>query len=305
MREANHRRQCAVWMSGFAGIRRILLVGLAGITLASGCARPFERPDQATAALNPDGDAVLALALTAHGGDSPNRLKDISVGLSGDWKWLIKRIQPLVTDFSYRVDSEERLIVDQGIYAASYRGPNGTKKVVRTPTSIRVFYNGKETFDPDVLQSSAMTADGFFHFLLGPFAFMQPGNQFTRLADERERGRNYFRIHAQRQPGFGTAASDEVILWVDANSHLLYRMEITLEGYRTTQGAHVDVTFLEYDDTTGYLLPVEFHERVRAPIAIDAHSWRLTGLDVNRGLSLESVDGPAWQGVAVKAAKAR
>jgi len=260
------------------------------------CAHSFDRPlERAQAVENPSAERIFSQMLITHGAEHIDRLKDLNVSLSGQWRTLIKRIQPLVTDYQYRVESEERLLLDGRTYSALYQGPAGTKKVVRTRDTVRVFYNDIESFDEDVLQSTAMTADAFFYFLLGPLSLVDQSLEFSRLSDARDKGRDYYRLYSALEPGFGLSDRDELILWVDAETQMAYRMEITLQGFATTQGAHVDVTFLEFEKADEFLLPVRFHERVRAPIAIHAHSWNLTGLDINRNLKLESVSGPGWQ----------
>lgn len=263
------------------------------------CAHKFDRPSgDANPTFERSAGEIFSQVLKNHGGDEIERLKDVNVSLSGQWRSLIKRIQPLVTDFEYRIDSEERLLLKDGVYSALFTGPGGSKKVVRTRESIRVFYNDDESFDDDVLQSSALTADAFYYFLLGPLALVKNSDDFVRLADSRENGRDYHRLYTVLEPGFGFSPKDELILWIDAQTNTAHRMAITLEGYKSTKGAHVDVTFLEFENVNGFLLPVSFHERVRAPIAIHAHSWKLTGLDINRGIALDDVDGSDWQRAA-------
>lgn len=287
------------WTSAYRG------AAIAALLLASGCAGPFERPSADRPLVAPGGDEILARTVAAHSAGAEVALADLNVSLSGHWNFLIRRIQPLVTDYKYRVDSQERLLVGDGVYSALYQGPAGSKKVVRTRDGIRVFYDGVESTDEDVLQSTAMTADGFYYFLLGALAFQGYDGSFSRLPNVSEDGREYFRIHTVLEPGFGLSERDEVILWVDVETEQTYRMHITLEGYRTTRGAHADVTFLAMEDVDGYLLPTRFHERVVAPLGIDAHSWSLTGLDINRGLSLDEVDGADWSGGARSPAAAR
>jgi len=236
--------------------------------------------------------------LQAHGGDTRGRLNDLSVGLNGEWPFLITRIQPLVTDFKFRVSSQERLLVNDGVYTAFYTGPGGTKKVVRTPDDIRVFYNGEESFDSKVLQSSAMTADAFFLFLLGPLALQDHAGKFVRLSDIREHNSDYYRIYAMLEPGYGQSERDEIIVWIDQKTNLTYRVDITLQGYESTKGAHVDVSFLAFDDFNGFKLPVKFLERVLGPIRIKAHEWYLTGLETNRGFTINDISGKNWSGSA-------
>jgi len=91
-----------------------------------------------------------------------------------------------------------------------------------------------------------------------------------RIPDARENGRDYRRLLATLESGFGEAAQDQVVLWIDAQNSRLFRVHMTLNGFETTQGAHVDTTFLDYRKVGPYLLPVRFHERVRGPLQIDA-----------------------------------
>lgn len=282
---------------------RSLTLTLLLLSFTVGCARTFPRPDLACCGDGLSGEQIFNRSFTKHGGEHLAELNDLNVGLDGKWKFLITRIQPLVTDHKYRVVSQERLLPNLGVYAAFYTGPAGTKKVVRTRDKVAVFYNDKRSLDDDVLQSTALTADAFFIFLLGPLSLERLAGNFQRLPDTFENDKRYFRIYAQMQPGIGFSSRDEIVLWIDAESFLTYRVHITLEGYATTKGAHVDVTFLEYQGIDRYTFPSKFHERVRGPIAIDAHSWHLTGIDINRGLALEDVDSDGWSVVAGDNAK--
>jgi hypothetical protein len=105
------------------------------------------------------------------------------------------------------------------------------------------------------------------------------------------------------EPGFGEAAQDQVVLWIDAQTSRLFRVHMTLNGFETTQGAHVDTTFLEYRKVGQFLLPVRFHERVRGPLRIDAHDWYTTGIDLDRGWSAADIGGAAFEGAAAPPAK--
>ena len=230
----------------------------------------------------------------AHGGERLAELHDVSVALDGRWKFLIKRIQPLVTDFGYRVRSEERLVLAARVYAAAYEGPRGSKRVLRAAPSTQVAYNDTVDSSEPVRQSTALTADSFFLFTLGPLALAEQRDNFTLLGTRREKGRSYWLLHLELAPGFGESERDEVVLWVDQATARTQRVEITLEGFETTRGATVDVTYLDFRRVDGFLFPVRFFERVRAPIAIDAHAWRLTGLDINRGIE---AGGPVPRGV--------
>ncbi len=105
---------------------------------------------------------------------------------------------------------------------------------------------------------------------------------WRRLADTNENGRGHYRLRATVRPGLGESA-DDVVIWIDRETAWLFRIHMSLNGFETTLGAHVDTTFLEYCDVAGYLLPGRFHERVRGPLRIDAHTWWTTGIDTDRG----------------------
>jgi hypothetical protein len=96
-----------------------------------------------------------------HGGDAINELNDVNVGITVQWKELITKIQPLVTDFKFRVDPQERTLPKELAYASLYTGPSGNKKVVRIPSSLNVFYNKVHSLNSEVLSLTALTADAF------------------------------------------------------------------------------------------------------------------------------------------------
>ena len=179
-----------------------------------------------------------------------------------------------------------------------HEGPLGTKQVIRTPTGISVYYNGERETDPVKLRATAMTNSAFQMFHFGPSFVHGRAVEMERLADASEGGRTHRRILATLEPGFGEAARDQVVLWIDARDSRLYRVHMTLNGFETTQGAHVDTTFLAYAQVGGYLFPTSFHERVRGPVRIDAHTWHTTGIDLDRGWSSGDVTGARFTGKA-------
>lgn len=270
---------------------RLLAIILAA-SLLSACASRFPSPELDVALDSQISAAqIFQRTFNVHGGASIEQLNDVNLSISGEWKTLIRRIQPLVTDYKYRIDSQERLFMNNGGYIALYNGPGGSKKVVRTTDSLAVYYNGEQSTDPEVLSSTALTADAFRLFLLGPLALQAWQDQFTRLTDITFQGEQHYRLHLNLKPGFGYSEQDQVVLWVNAESGRTKMIQITLEGHSTTKGAHVEVEYLGYTQKGDYLFPSDFFERVNAPISINAHAWHLTGLDINRGLALEEYQG--------------
>ena len=262
-------------------IRNLKIYLIISIFLLAGCAARLPLPvpdtqfeDRLSAA------EILADCVQAHGGQLGNGFDQVHLSVSGTWGSAIKRIQPLVTDFEYRIDSQEIYYLKEGGSKVQWSGPEGTKVIEWDYPNVKVFYNGIESKDPDVLASSAMTSSTFELFHLGPSVLARRGGDPVRLSDEIINGTKYHRLYFLFEPGFGLSQKDEVVAYVDARTKLLYRVWLTLEGYRTTEGATVDVTFLDYKDTAGYLLPSKFDERVRAPISIHAHSWWNTRMEL-------------------------
>lgn len=282
-------------------IRSVVML-VAGLWLA-GCATGFPRAAAPYAAADGlDGPAVLARSVAAHGGDLRTRSGDLNYASDGRWESLIQRIQPVVTDAGYRVTSETRYAPAQGLHVIRSQGPTGTKQVVRRPGSIEVYRDGVRATDTETLQAAAMTTDAFELFHFGPSFLAARATQVTRMADADEAGQRYQRVRVQIAPGFGEAANDTVIAWFDARTHLLHRVHLTLNGFPTTQGAHVDTTMTGYRALDGVMLPTRFHERVRGPLRIDAHTWWVTGLDADRGWQASDVADGTFNGAAARSA---
>jgi len=284
---------------------------VAALALLAGCASvgfPPQPPAAADArfADGLDGDAVFARTLAAHGGDLRRYEGDINLSTDGRWFALIQRIQPLVTDSGYRIRSEERYRPSDGFYAVRHIGPKGVKHVVRRADgALTIHDDGVVETDPARLRATAMTNDAFRMFHFGPSFFLGRVQGWARLPDAREDGRVYRRLLGTVRPGFGEAAEDQVVLWTGRDDDRLFRIHMSLNGFETTVGAHVDTTFLAYREVAGHLLPVRFHERVRGPLRIDAHTWWTTGLDSGRGWSEGDVDGGApFRGAAAAPAAA-
>lgn len=283
----------------------VRLTFLLAVTFLTACAKTSPQMETATPAPqdNLNAQRIFELTFIKHGGADLSALQDLNVAIDGEWHYLITKIQPLVTDHKYRQQSEERLLPLSQLYTASYRGEAGTKRVLRTPDTIDVSYDGAVISDTQKQASAALTADAFYFFALGPLALDNRVVSWQRLSDVTEDNKTYYRINGQLKPGIGLSEEDFITLWVDQQSHLTYRLHITLEGFETTKGAHVDTTFLDYKTLNAFTFPTHFFERVRGPISIDAHEWWYTGIDINRGLSINDVTIEKWSEKALDPAK--
>lgn len=269
------------------------------------CAKPF--PDWSAADVGTSSEAWqwLSRAVRAHGGDAYGKFRDISVRYDGQWAQLIRKIQPEIVDEQFRIQSEERLLLGSKVTNAQlYKGPGGDKKVVSDGETISVFYNGDPAPAYLKREAAAMVADAYEMFLLGPSYLKRYGKSFRMLPEAREGGRRYVRLLAEMKPGYGFSKRDECAIWIDAQTELLYRVHFTLEGVESAAGGHVDTTFYDYRERAGQQWPTRFVERVRGPLSIPAHEWRLEGLDVNRGLRASELRGAGFSGRAKAPAQA-
>lgn len=245
---------------------------------------------------------VFDTTFQRHGGAHLSVLTDVNVAVNGEWHYIITKIQPDVTDEDYRQQSQERILIFPRIYAALYKGDAGTKRVFRSEQSIDLAYNGKQSSDLRKKTATALTADAFYMFVLGPLALNEQVKNWQRLEDGQWKGKSYYRINGELKPGIGFSTNDFISLWVDKQTNLTFRLHITLEGFESTKGAHVDTSFLAYKDVGQFTFPTHFFERVLGPIKIDAHEWWYTGIDINRGLTGSDLIINGWSEKAAKPA---
>jgi hypothetical protein len=268
------------------GFRKTLLRPLPSLVLITfllgGCGTSFPRPDDVEARGSLSGQQIFQRSLNAQTRGN-KALRNVSYETDGSWEFLVTKVQPLITDEPYRMKGQEFIDLESGNHTALFSGPAGTKKIIRTTDTVAVYYNGQQSKDDDVLKVAAMTADASSVFYLGPAALAHRKYQFTRLSDIVEDGQIYYRIYSVVEPGFGFSERDEVVFWMDRDSFQVYRTHITLEGFRTTRGAHVDVTNQAYREVDGHTFASEFFERVRGPLALDVHHWWMTSIEVNKG----------------------
>ncbi len=269
--------------------------------LATGCgttqipqSRAVGSPEQAA--------AVLARSIAAHGGDAWGRLNDVSVRYEGEWLSIVDRVQPVLVDKPFRKRSEERFLRAEGILAQAHQGPAGTKQVARTPSGVKVWYNAKEEADAEKTTATALVADAYRMFLSGPFFFADRGAELRSAGGDTVEGAACDRILAILRPGFGLSPEDRVLLSIDRKTGLLRRVRFTLEGLESTRGAEVDTTFGNWRDIGGIRWPTAFFERIRAPLRLSAHRWKLVGLDLDRGLTPNEVTGATFSGAASRPA---
>lgn len=276
---------------GLMPVLLLLLGGCAGFPAATPNARFDDGLDAAH---------IFAESIEAHGGDMRGYPGDINISTVGHWHGLVKRLQPVISDAGFRVTSVERYRPRDGVYAVHHHGPLGDKQVIRTAAGITVYYNGIREADAIKLRATALTNDAFLMLQFGPTFIKARASSISRLADSKEDNQRYYRLLAELSPGFGEAAHDQAVLWINADTHLLYRVHFTLSGFSSTQGANVDVTSLAYRKLGRFTLPVKFKERVRSPLRVTAHEWHTTAMDLDRGWQPADVEAAQFTGKAAE-----
>jgi len=301
--------------------RRLLLAALAVPAAAGlgGCAAPL--PEMANPGSAGDAQALLAGSARAHGLAALDGIEDISVSYAGEWGGLAGRLQPALVDAGFRGGSEERLLLRERLVAQAHTGPSGRKQVLRrTPRGVwgadpdgpgpdavvRVWLNGVETADQERCAAAALVADGYSLFLLGPMLLVRRaagGGLAVELAGaERVEvgGREHLCdvVRLRLLPGLGFSEADQVALYIDRPERLMRRVRFTLNGLDATRGAVAEVDAWEHLSRAGVRWPTRFHERLLRPLPLGVHDWRLTGLDVNRGLVAAEVSGMVLAGRA-------
>lgn len=282
-----------------------LLIALAFPLLLNACASRGI-PLAAAPGEQPAARAILEASAAAHGGKAWSQIRDISVSYSGEWYGLVTKIQPVLIDPAFRQASEERLLLaGQPLVAQRHTASGGHKQVLRTADRVTVAYNDAPSENPEVKAAAALVADAYRMFLTGPFHFLSGNSQLALGDAESVDGRACDTIIAVRRPGHGWSPEDRYLLFIDRENHLLRRVRFTMEGLDSTKGAIAEVDFFDHREIAGIIWPTRFYERLRKPIpSLPVHDWKMTGLDVNRGMSPEEITGPEFSGRASAPARA-
>lgn len=293
--------------------RRAWLGALTLPWLVGGCSTPLPLIPAPSPAPAGDGAAArLRESAQAHGLDAYRSLTDINVSYDGQWRPLINRIQPEVVDQGFRGSSQERLLPAAGVVAQAYIGAMGRKQVAwrrgrGTPGDlgeVAVWVNGVRSDDAAVRDASALVAEGYGLFLLGPLWLVDRGIRARTAGTERVDGRPCDVVEVWLTPGLGRVAVDRVALCIDRIDQRVHRMRFTLEGFAGTRGAVAEVDTFEHEERFGVVWPMRSFERIVHPIALPAHDWHVTGLDVNRRYGPDDVNGPSFTGAAAAPARA-
>ena len=282
-----------------------MALGAPALLALPGCAAPWpavfapvDAADQAAAA------TLLAASAQAHGIGALRPLRDLSISYVGEWRALINRLQPALVDERFRQGSQERLLLREGLVAQAHQGTGGMKQVVQrspaaAPGDVRVWFNGEEALATEPRAAAALVVDGYSMFLLGPMWLADRATPLALGGTETVDGRECDIVYLRLAPGLGLAASDRVALFIDREDKLMRRVRFTLDGLGSTLGAVAEVETFDFITLHGVRWPTRFFERIVKPFRLAVHDWRLTGLDVNRGMTAAELSGPSFTGAAV------
>ncbi len=233
---------------------------------------------------------MLDACLAAHGGvEAYARLHDVNVRFSSHWASIGPKLQPKLSDTGYREGSDEwyKAMPNGWTVEQVHRGPKGIKHVLRIPpNTVVVNYSGSSapSADPEVNAAAALVADAYSMFLFGPDFFRRHAPKLERLpAIGDVEGHACDELLAVLQPGLGLSKEDRVILFIDRQTHLLLRVQFTLNALESTRGAEVQVDLSHQQKLAGVMFPTEFYEHIDRPVNLDAHRWQLLGFRANRG----------------------
>ncbi len=270
-----------------------------GLMLLCACASLPQAQNQVSTA---EGLALLAASAQAHGWENYRKFKDINVSYDGQWFSFVKRLQPVLVDDQFRGSSEERMIRANRFIGQTHQGPGGVKQVSRSASNVDIWYNGKSDNDLEKRAAAALVTEGYRLFLLGPMYLVERDAIVELAGTESIDGIEYDRLLARLRPGLGFSGEDTVLMWIGKSDRIARRVWFSLEGMASTQGAIAEVEMFDFQSRAGVNWPSRFFERIHRPLVLDVHSWRLTGLDVDRGYTQEDVSGIAFTGPASRPA---
>ena len=265
----------------------------AGMLALAGCGGPLPPiPSTPVVAIQSSADAraLLDACLAAHGGVAAyERLHNVNVRFSSHWAAIGPKLQPKLSDTGYREGSDEwyKAMPNGWTVEQIHRGPKGVKHVLRIPpNTIVVNYGGSSApdTDPEVNAAASLVTDAYSMFLFGPDFFRRRGAKLERLFTSGDvDGRPCDELLAVLQPGLGLSKEDRVVLFIDRQTHLLLRVQFTLNALESTRGAEVQVDLSHHEKLAGVMFPTVFYEHIDRPVNLDAHRWQLLGFSANQG----------------------
>lgn len=264
---------------------KAILIGL--LSLLTACSS-VPMPQQSTT--QPDARALLDQSQAAHGKAAFLAIRDLSVAYDGTWFDIVTKVQPILTDKTFRKTSEERMLFGENVIAQIHTGDAGKKMVLRDsslPLGERasVWFNQQQETNRDKIAAAHLVVEAYQLFLYPAF-YVERATHLERVGTGSVGGRECDLLLAVMRPGIGNSTEDRVVLYIDKQDRLVKRARLTLEGLDSTKGAIVDVDHDRFVEIAGVKWPTHFYESLVAPFpGLPAHDFSLRGLDVNRGMT--------------------
>jgi hypothetical protein len=279
-----------------------LLIGL--LSLLAACS---SMPTPQHSKTQADARTLLDQSQAAHGKAAFSAIRDLSVAYDGKWFELVTRIQPVLTDKTFRKTSEERMLFGDNLIGQIHTGDAGKKMVLRDGSlplgeRISVWFNQQAETNREKIDAAHLVVEAYQLFLYPAF-YVERAAHLERVGTGSVGGRDCELLLAVMRPGIGNSAEDRVVLYIDAQDKLVRRVRLTLEGLESTKGAIVDVDHDRFVEIAGVKWPTHFYEALVAPFpGLPAHDFSLRGLDINRGLTKADFANAQFSETAAKPA---
>ena len=168
----------------------------------------------------------------------------------------------------------------------------------------RAWRNGVPVSDASTLADAAQQADLLRLLWLGPAAWVDHPGVVNWAEPQTLDGRRCDHLHLTGAQALGGAAPGRMSLFIDRDQGWLRRLRVSVDGAGAGDDT-VEIDLAEHRRLHGVLWPLRCQvNRPRASLGSAPATWRLTGLDVNRGLQAGDISGPVWSGGAAAPAQA-
>ena len=157
--------------------------------------------------------------------------------------------------------------------------------------------------DPATLAAAAHQADLLRLLWLGPVAVADHPGVLNWAEPETLDGRRCDHLYLTGMPGPDGEAPSRLSLFIDRDRGWLRRLRLSVDD-RIVAGGMLQIDLAEQHRRHGVLWPLSCRvTRPQAALRAAPAAWRLTGLDVNRGVQPDQIAGPAWSGLAAAPAR--
>lgn len=210
--------------------------------LANSCATLRDPSSVPTSQNNPTAYAILKKSAASQG-NPWQRYDRVEISFDGEWGRLATKIQPVLTDPDFRKSSVEIYLPKSGKVFQTHTGPSGIKTVARSGGKVSVSYNGNAFQTAETLDAAALVVDAYTLFVFGSSKLVESATCLQLLPSEAMNGEVCHLVSGALKPGLGNSPKDRFIAWISKDTGYLLRLQFTLNGLESTQGADVDVPF--------------------------------------------------------------